>query len=70
MSKIPKIIEILGNHRGTDRMSDANLKLLHVYLMMALIEAEGVLRQRGLAGMAVNLRIHRPAETRLGLPAE
>jgi hypothetical protein len=59
--KLPPVIEALSKTRGICRLTDENLKLLHVYSLMALCQSDQEMRRRGLAsGEEIYLPISKP----------
>ena len=58
----PKLIKALGYHRGdSSRLTDANLKLQHLYLFMALLDSNEEMKRRGLHdGKEISLCIVSP----------
>jgi hypothetical protein len=56
-----KLLDVLGRSGAPTTFSDENLKTLHAYLFLALVQADFELKRRGLGdGQEVYLRIANP----------
>ena len=60
MSAKPKILDVLGSYRSPRTFSDENLKALHLYLFLALLQSDNEMKRRGLSNGEVCLQVGKP----------
>lgn len=57
----PQLIKALGGQQTTRRLTDANLKLQHLYLYLALMQSNEEMQRRGLtSGEDIYVRLAKP----------